>query len=330
MKNYSYLALPIILALFLQGCFVTTSKYDSKTNEANMLRNALSESKKKNNALLTEIEEIKKTVDSLSSELNKTKGELSSREQEVARLRGSVEELHKRYDTTKISRETLISELLEKEKKYSFQIKELTVENTKLEKTVETLNSELAVLKSSLRTAEMKNRELEELSSKVHLLEGRVSRLKEEIADFLPLSGVRQKGSVSLSGTYSSRFIDKDISFLFASIPFDAALDSDGKKLSEDFHDFLTKLIELCETEKGCKIDIIATGRTYDASMEILNSLKDKELILLKALDSFSASLDKRANLIRRKGRVTVIDKIGKKETESVDINIYLVREQAG
>ncbi len=330
MKKFCCLTFAVTFALLLQGCFVTTTKYDSKTKEADMLRSALSESKKKNNALITEIEEIRKTVDSLSGELKITKSELSARGEEVERLQGTVEELQKRYDTTKISRETLISELLEKEKKYSIQIKDLTVENTKLENTVETLNGEVDALETRLASAEARSRELEELSSMVHLLEGRIARLKEEIADFLPLSGVRQKGAAALSETYSSRFMSRDISFLFASVPFEAALDSDGKKLSEDFHDFLTTLVELCENEKDCKIDIIATGRTHDGSLEFLNALKDKELVLIKALESFTASLDKRADFIRRQGRVTVIDKMGEKVTDRVDVNIYLVREQAG
>lgn len=330
MKTTSFLGLTIVLIFFLQGCFTTTSKYDAKVREANMLRNALSESKKKNNALSTEIDEIKKTVDALAEELSATKGQLEARQEESERLRVAVEEMQKRYDTTKISRETLISELLEKEKKYSSQIRELTEKNAQLENTAKTLDGELDGLKNRLQTAEDKNSELENVSSKVLLLEGRISRFKEEIADFLPLSGVRQKGSVALSNTYSSRFIQKEISFLFASIPFEAAIESNGKNLSKDFHEFLVKLLELCKEEKTCKLDIIATGRTYDGSMDILNSLKDKELTLLNALKSFRSTLNESADFIRRTGRVTIIDKIGEKDEDRVDINIYLVRDVPG
>lgn len=295
-----------------------------------MLRNALSESKKQNNALLTEVEEIQKTVDSLAEELRITKENLETSEMESARLKETVEEWQKRYDTTKISRETLISELLEKEKKYSLQIKELSVINAKLENTIKKLNIEIADLKDGLKTAENKSGELEAVSSKVLLLEGRISRLREEIADFLPLSGIRQKGAVALSHTYSSRFIKREISYLFATIPFETAIESTGKKLSEDFHNFLTTLIDLCEEEKSCRIDIIATGRTYSANMNILNSLKDKELILLEALEKFSERLNDKARFIRQLGRVTLIDKIGDRDVERVDIHIYLIREATG
>lgn len=334
MKNILIRPALILVLCLCQGCFVATSKYDEKTRETEILRAALSESKKKNNALLTEVEEINKTVNSLSEKLTTVQGELEIKEKEVVRLKEVVDELQRTYDSTKISRETLIDELLEKEKKYSTQIKELTVTNSKLESDLATLNNtftgmknELDLSKNQLEDAQTRNRELERLSSTVHILEGKIQRLQEEISVFLPLPGIRQRGAVELSNTYSSQFISKEITLLFASVPFEAALESNGQNLSEDFTFFLFKLIEICEAEKDCKLDIIASGRSSDASIERLNELKSKELLFLSAFDTFRKSLKEREKIIRKSGRVTVVDKMGKKGLEKVEIDIYLVRE---
>jgi DNA repair exonuclease SbcCD ATPase subunit len=355
MKKYLTPLSVLAVALFLQGCLVTKSRYDAKVAESEVLRSALSECKKKNSTLSNQIEEFMRKISSLENDLSGMKKELEIKEGDNQRLKKLIDELKKTYDATKISREKLVNKLLEKEKKYSSTIKELTLVNTRLEDEINRLKDELAAVQDKNRelseelsnmsssTEKMKedyrrkveevqklNIEIEGLTSKIHLLEGKISRLKDEIGEFLPIASLRQKSSSALSDTISSSFISKEISYLVASVPLEIALKAGKSELSKDFSSFLEKLAGLCRDEGDCRLDVIATGVTYTAEMDILVDLKNRELSFLKALKKFMSKNRGSASVIRKKGRVTMIDKMGEKIKSSVKIKIYIVRERKG
>ncbi len=353
MNSKAFLAITSFIAIFLlAGCLVPRSKYDAKVREAEELRNSYVEVSSENEKLKKLLNEITKTVDSLKSELEKTKKELEAKIEENEKLKATVDELQNTYQSTKISRETLINELLKKEKTYSDKIKRLTVENTTLKGKVASLSEELNTLAAELKrvenelkrkesentaiekslkekTAEVEilKKEAEELKRKVHLLEGKVASIREESKEFIPYASVRGEAIAALSDTVSSSHITRDLPLLFAEIPLEVALDPAGTALSDDFATFLGKLADIIKASEGVKLDLIVTGKTYTGKMDVLLKLRDEEVKFLKALSFFLKKTPGVEKAIRKSGRQTLLDKLGKKEITTV-VRIYLIRTQ--
>ncbi len=354
MKQYFTLTLFVIFLCVTQGCLVSKAKYEEKSRETEIVREGLAECQKRTNALTDQIEEMNIKVEMLKGEIAKNRENIDAKSMEVDRYRTMAKDLKKTYDTTKISRETLINELLDKEKKYSSLINELSVKNIQLETNLEKLKKELersekekTVLKTSLAKSEKKSvalkgdlekragevdtlgKNVKTLSSKVQALEGKTVRLSENVEDILPLSTARKEASDHLAKNISPTFLSKDISILLASIPSDLALDKKGGTLSPEFTAFLKSLGDVCTEGKGCSVDIIARGRTRSGEMEILVELKNREIAFLRALNQFLKSPGGGNSPIRKRGRITVVEKMGFKGKELVEVRIYLVRKKS-
>ncbi|HEU5359913.1 MAG TPA: hypothetical protein VFU42_02020, partial [Candidatus Deferrimicrobiaceae bacterium] len=108
------MVLPILtIALGTGGCLVTASTYEGKTREADSLRDALASANKERTILEERFSAIQKQV----ADEKEANAALASRNREqMEELKKANEELEsavRNYEGTRITREELISELLE-------------------------------------------------------------------------------------------------------------------------------------------------------------------------------------------------------------------------
>lgn len=162
-----WMVLPILtIALGTGGCLVTASTYEGKTREADSLRDALASANKERTILEERFSAIQKQV----ADEKEANAALASRNREqMEELKKANEELEsavRNYEGTRITREELISELLEKENATGKRIQELS-------EIAETCEMERA--KQAAETTDM-----ESLRRERDILLGRIERIKEE------------------------------------------------------------------------------------------------------------------------------------------------------
>lgn len=177
--------LSVLLPFVAGGCVVLGSKYEAKTREADTLRDAVAAANREKSALEARIE-------ALSRQLSEEKENAASlaarlREQEEA-ARKAAEELaavRKNYEGTRLTREQLITELLEKEKATGKRIQELGLRAQRAEaeaesrrKELEARDAEIAKLRAGLAAAG----QADAIRRERDVLLGRVERLLEERA----------------------------------------------------------------------------------------------------------------------------------------------------
>ena len=179
-----WMVVPLVaFTLGAGGCLVTTSQYEAKTREADSLRDALASASKEKSTLESKYEAAQKQL----SDEKKENMELSSRNRELEENLGSVKEelasIGGKYEGTRITREELISELLEKEKATGKRIQELgetaqqcDMERERLQKEAVERQNTIASLEE--RIAETADRET--LRRERDILLGRIERIKEE------------------------------------------------------------------------------------------------------------------------------------------------------
>ncbi len=146
---------------------VTSSRYETKTKEADTLRDAVASANKekavlqaRNEALQKQLSDVKEAEASLSARVQAQEAEISRFVEENASAR-------KNYEGTRITREQFISELLEKEKATGKRIQELNARAQVCEASLESLRNE-------------KPGDNEALIRERDILLGRVERLTEE------------------------------------------------------------------------------------------------------------------------------------------------------
>ena len=173
----------VVFALGAGGCLVTTSKYEAKTKEADTLRDALASASKERNALEARNEAIRKQL----SDEEKGNMVLSSRNRELEEELGNVKEelasIAGKYEGTRITREELISELLEKEKATGKRIQELGAMAQQCDMEREKLRREAIARQAAISALEKRVAETadgETLRRERDILLGRVERMKEE------------------------------------------------------------------------------------------------------------------------------------------------------
>ncbi len=126
-KTFRAFILPIALSVLASGCFVATARFEEKVAESDTLRDALAAANRektalsgRNESLQRQLADMKETAENCAV---KTKGQ----ESELSRLTGELAGAKRSYEGTRITREELITELMEKEKATGKRIQELTV-----------------------------------------------------------------------------------------------------------------------------------------------------------------------------------------------------------
>lgn len=189
-KTVKALILPVMLALLASGCFVATARYEEKVAESDTLRDALATANREKSALTERSESLKKQLaDSRETAENcavKAKGQ----EAELSRLTGELSGAKRSYEGTRITREELITELMEKEKTTGKRIQELSARAQSCEADSEKLKKELD---RTRRDISSRDEEIAKINAKLEksmgdegvrrerdTLLGRVERLTED------------------------------------------------------------------------------------------------------------------------------------------------------
>ena len=162
-----WMVVPVLsITLGAGGCLVTASTYEAKTREADSLREALASANKEK----TIAEDRFSTIEKQLAEEKEANAALASRNRELTEaLQKTKEELDsvvRNYEGTRITREELISELLEKEKATGKRIQELTE------------IAQACEMERDQQAAE--TRDTETLRRERDILLGRIERMKEE------------------------------------------------------------------------------------------------------------------------------------------------------
>lgn len=185
MRGTELRALAPLLALWLAagGCVVASSRFEAKAREAETVRDALASVNKEKNALEARNEALEKRLSDEAESAQRCAARAQKQEEETRRLREELSEAGRHYEGTRITREQLIGELLEKEKASGKRIQELSARAQACETEEERLRAEAASL--TREVAELRKR-AEEAPDPVALrverdiLLGRVERLTEE------------------------------------------------------------------------------------------------------------------------------------------------------
>jgi outer membrane protein OmpA-like peptidoglycan-associated protein len=184
-KAFRWIVPIVALALGAGGCFVTTSTYEAKAREADSLRDALGAAKKEKSALQERYAAVRARLAEEDREREALAGRLRGREAELKETRERLDAIHRQFEGTRITREELISELLEKEKATGKRIQELSARAQACEADRERLRAEAAAREAALSRMEKTVADASDADStrrERDILPGRVERVREEQA----------------------------------------------------------------------------------------------------------------------------------------------------
>lgn len=175
---------PVLLPCLLAGgCMVTSSKYEMKTKEADTLRDAVASVSKEKTVLEARTEALRKQLDDEKTAAAALESRVQALEADNRRMGEDLAAAKKSYEGTRITREELINELLEKEKTTGKRIQGLTDRAQACETTLELLRKDSAVRDSQLsqlKDVAERSVDNEALRRERDILLGRVERLTDE------------------------------------------------------------------------------------------------------------------------------------------------------
>ncbi len=178
------MVVPILaVSLGSGGCLVTTSTFEAKAKEAESLRNGLASTNKEKTALEEKYVTIQKQLTDEKDANAALSLRVREQEEELGKIREELFSLSKKYEGTRITREELISELLEKEKATGRRIQELNERAQSCEAESERLRREAVARETMISDLEMqvgKASDTETLHRERDILLGRIERGKED------------------------------------------------------------------------------------------------------------------------------------------------------
>lgn len=171
------------LYLAASGCLVTTSQYELKTREADTLRDGLASVNREKAALEARSEALKGQLAQEKETAARLAEKCGIMEEDLRKASDELGAARTRYEGTRITREQLINELLEKERTSGRRIQELSAQILALEAEAEKLRREGAAketLIADLRKKAETAPDTEALLQERDMLLGRIERLTEE------------------------------------------------------------------------------------------------------------------------------------------------------
>ncbi len=165
------------------GCLVTGTTYETKAREADALRDALAATSKEKNQIGAQAEALRKQLSDEKATSTELSARLTTDDEDIRRMSDELASARRNYEGTRITREELISELLEKEKATGKRIQELSARGQALEAEVERLRKEAAgreALVAELRRKAETTPDAAALRKERDILLGRVERLADE------------------------------------------------------------------------------------------------------------------------------------------------------
>jgi hypothetical protein len=184
------LIVPAALAVLASGCFVATARFEEKVAESDTLRDALAAANREKSALSGRNEALQKQLADTKELAENCAVKAKGQEAELSRLTGELAGAKRSYEGTRITREELITELLEKEKTTGKRIQELSAraqsceaEGERLKKEIDRTTREIASRDAEivdLRAKLDKAMGDDELRRERDTLLGRLERLTED------------------------------------------------------------------------------------------------------------------------------------------------------
>jgi hypothetical protein len=173
----------LALLLGIGGCMVRGSKYDARTREVDTLRDAMAIANREKTVLEARIEALEHQLADEEERSARLADEIREQEEAIRKLKEELASARRNYEGTRITREQLVAELLEKEKASGKRIQELSMkaaqhaaEEEKLRREADRRDAQLAELKARLGSPA----EADALRRERDILQGRVGRLMEE------------------------------------------------------------------------------------------------------------------------------------------------------
>lgn len=187
MRIKGFRLVPLLLAITLGtgGCLVTASRYEEKSREADSLREALASTNREHSTLEREYASARKQLDEAKQENEALAMRAREQEEELQGVQDELNSVIRSYEGTRITREELISQLLEKEKATGKRIQELRLKAQTCDTERETIRQKNAsqgeaIAELEKRVAEIPDTEI--LRRERDTLLGRIERIREERA----------------------------------------------------------------------------------------------------------------------------------------------------
>ncbi len=182
-KGFSLVVPVLAIALGTGGCLVTTSQYDAKTKEADSLRDALAVTKKEKAILEAKHVASQKELSDEKEANAILSARVAEQEKELEQAKEDLASIGRKFEGTRITREELISELLEKEKATGKRIQQLSEMAQACDRERETLRRTAAAQEAAISGLEKRVAEtpdMESLRRERDILLGRIERIRED------------------------------------------------------------------------------------------------------------------------------------------------------
>ncbi|HEY5995480.1 MAG TPA: hypothetical protein VIU29_00595 [Candidatus Deferrimicrobiaceae bacterium] len=191
-RPFGSLLVPVVLSLLASGCFVATARFEEKVAESDTLRDALAAANREKSTLAGRNESLQKQLAEMTDTAENCAVKAKGQEGELSRLTSELATAKRSYEGTRITREELITELMEKEKATGKRIQDLSAraqscdsECERLKKEIERTTREIAARDAHIAEIQAKLEKAmgdEGLRRERDTLLGRIERLTEDRA----------------------------------------------------------------------------------------------------------------------------------------------------
>ncbi len=182
-KGFSLVVPVLAITLGTGGCLVTASQYDAKTRETDSLRDALAVTNKENAILEAKYTAVQKQLADEMEANAALSARSGAQEKELQKAKEDLASIGRTFEGTRITREELISELLEKEKATGKRIQQLSELAQACDREREILRKNVADQEAAISGLEEQVAEtpdMESLRRERDILLGRVERIRED------------------------------------------------------------------------------------------------------------------------------------------------------
>jgi hypothetical protein len=271
-RPFRSLLVPVVLSLLASGCFVATARFEEKVAESDTLRDALAAANREKGALAGRNESLQKQLAEMTDTAENCAVKAKGQEGELSRLTGELATAKRSYEGTRITREELITELMEKEKATGKRIQDLSAraqscdaECERIRKEIDRTTREIAARDAQIAELQAKLEKAmgdEGLRRERDTLLGRIERLTEDRAAEEKRRDARFESAIArLAGSSSGIAAAAAGGVLRISIPEKGLLKPGGQ--------------ELTDAGKAAAAESIAILTDFPASRLVVNAVPD-------------------------------------------------------
>jgi DNA repair exonuclease SbcCD ATPase subunit len=176
LRTFRTLALPVAISALASGCFVATARFEEKVAESDSLRDALAAANREKNSLSGRHDALQKQFADMKDTAENCAVKSKGQEAELSRVNAELANAKRSYEGTRITREELITELMEKEKATGKRIQELS-----------------ARAQAGEAELEKARREIDRAAKEISARDARVAELQEQLGKAQGDEGLRRE-----------------------------------------------------------------------------------------------------------------------------------------